>query len=62
LGFKNQCRARVGFGLMISGLGRVRASKRGQFTSLRWRIDDAMLFQSCLTKKLKLLPTEVLWS
>jgi len=33
-GFKNKCRARAGFGLVISGLGRVRASKCGTFTTL----------------------------
>jgi len=33
-GFKNKCRARAGFGLVISGSGRVQASKWGPFTTL----------------------------
>jgi len=33
-GFKNNCRARSGFGLVISGSGRVQASKWGPFTIL----------------------------
>jgi len=33
-GYKNKCRARVGFGLMISGSGRVKASKWVPFTTL----------------------------
>ena len=33
-GFKNKCWARAGFGLVISILGRVQASKRGPFTTL----------------------------
>jgi len=33
-GYKNKCRARAGFGLMISGSGRVQASKTGPFTTL----------------------------
>jgi len=33
-GYKNKCRARAGFELMISGSGRVQASKWGPFTTL----------------------------
>jgi len=33
-GFKNKCRARTGFGLVISGWGRVQASKWDPFTTL----------------------------
>jgi len=33
-GFKNKCRARAGFGLVISGSGRVQASKWGPCTTL----------------------------
>jgi len=33
-GFKNKCRARAGFGLVIWGSGRVQASKWGPFTTL----------------------------
>ena len=34
-GFKNKCRARAGFGLEVSGSGRIQASKWGPFTILR---------------------------
>jgi len=34
-GFKNKCRPRAGFGLVISASGRVQASKWGPFTTLR---------------------------
>ena len=33
-GFRNKCRARAGFGLVISGSGRVQARKWGPFTNL----------------------------
>jgi len=40
-GFKNKCRARAGFGLVISGSDRVQASNWGPFTTLCRYVDKS---------------------
>ena len=37
-GFKNKCRVRAGLGLVISGSGRVQASKWGPFATRLWYV------------------------